>query len=270
MGIGVDQWRMRIGGFSQPTAKDRFRPATLKVPCMMRPSFGLLLTLSVLLVIGGVETNPGPPKKQEGDWKKDLDKVKDEMTALRKLVEDLLKENKKLKMSITRLEDQGRNKNLIFYGFEEEEEETWQECENKIKQTIQDEYGYKVEDKEIERAFRVGKKRDKEEHEEEPKPRPIICKFSSVKTRSKVLTDARSTTREKRKNKIPLPTVKVSEDFSPEVRETRRKLTTILIEKKEEAERKNDKDFRCYLRHDKLVVNKDVYQLDEDGELSKI
>ena len=245
---------------------------------MMRPSIGLLLCLAVLLQIGGVETNPGPPKKQQllsqsgefVDCKKEIEDIKKEMALLRGKVDYLDKENKKLKMSITRLEDQNRSKNLVFYGFEEQEKETWEDCENKVKQTIEKEFGCTVEDKDIERVFRVGKKRDEDEEDGEVKPRPIICKFSSLKTRSNVLTSARSITRDKRNKKLPIPTVKVSEDYSPEVRETRRKLTSILIEKKEEAERENNKEFKCFLKHDKIVINSAVYTLGEGDELHKI
>lgn len=280
MGIGISQWRARIGSFCFPTAKEKFRPATMKIPFTMRPSIGLLLTLAVLLEIGGVETNPGPPKKQallsqSGDimdgMKKELGDMKKDMTWLRDQVDHLTKENKKLSMKIAQLDEQNRNKNLVFYGYEEEDNETWEDCENKIKQTIEEEFECTVDDRDIEKVFRVGKKRgDSDSEEEEKKPRPIICKFSSLKTRSKVLTNARAITRDKRSKNEPIPKVKVSEDYSPEVRETRRKLTSILIEKKEEAQRKNNKDFKCSLRHDKLVINSTVYKLDESGTLCKI
>ena len=190
---------------------------------------------------------------------------------LRDQVDHLTKENKKLSMKIAQLDEQNRNKNLVFYGYEEEDNETWEDCENKIKQTIEEEFECTVDDRDIEKVFRVGKKRgDSDSEEEEKKPRPIICKFSSLKIRSKVLSNARSITRDKRSKNEPIPKVKVSEDYSPEVRETRRKLTSILIEKKEEAQRKNNKDFKCSLRHDKLVINSTVYKLDESGTLCKI
>ena len=104
----------------------------------------------------------------------------------------------------------------------------------------------------------------------EDKDRPIMCSFPTTKVKAKVLKAAREITRSKRSKKETPPTIKVSEDYSPEVRETRRKLTTILIEKKEEAASQNIEDFKCYLRHDKLVVNNDVFKLGDHGQLCKI
>ena len=56
------QWRGRIGTFCMPARKLLSRIPTLRVRAagLLR----LMLALSCLLVIGGVETNPGPPTRQ--------------------------------------------------------------------------------------------------------------------------------------------------------------------------------------------------------------
>ena len=56
MGIDIDIWRKRIGGFSQPF-KGRFPLETLKLKHL---SLYIRVCLFLLLVVQGVETNPGP------------------------------------------------------------------------------------------------------------------------------------------------------------------------------------------------------------------
>ena len=65
MGIHVQLWRARIGCFLQPD-KRRSIFKTLKV---FRQNFSLslrlVLALSVLLIMAGVEQNPGPPRRTQ-------------------------------------------------------------------------------------------------------------------------------------------------------------------------------------------------------------
>ena len=66
MGINVQLWRARIGCFLQPD-KRRNILRTLKVfGTKFSISLRLVLALSVLLIMAGVEQNPGPPKGARG------------------------------------------------------------------------------------------------------------------------------------------------------------------------------------------------------------
>lgn len=58
MGIDINQWRARIGCFSQPVKKC-VHIQTLKIKHI---SFALRLVLFLLLVVQGIESNPGPPR----------------------------------------------------------------------------------------------------------------------------------------------------------------------------------------------------------------
>ena len=62
MGIGIEQWRIRIGTFC-PSVKKRWNFNGI---CLNRGTLSLLTRLmfcwSILLVIGGVEQNPGPAR----------------------------------------------------------------------------------------------------------------------------------------------------------------------------------------------------------------
>lgn len=62
MGIDSDQWRARIGCFSQPVKKV-VHIQTLKIKHV---SFALRLVLFLLLVVQGIESNPGPRSGRNG------------------------------------------------------------------------------------------------------------------------------------------------------------------------------------------------------------
>ena len=63
MGICVVQWRTRIGLFSQPV-KNRVHLQTLVVTAKYM-SFSIRLVLFLLLVVEGIESNPGPPPNSQ-------------------------------------------------------------------------------------------------------------------------------------------------------------------------------------------------------------
>ena len=63
MGTNIQLWRARIGCFLQPVKRRNFL-RTLKVfGSKFSLSLRLVLALGVLLIMAGVEQNPGPPKK---------------------------------------------------------------------------------------------------------------------------------------------------------------------------------------------------------------
>ena len=112
------------------------------------------------------------------------------------LVEDIRKEHNELKEKIRNPEDRSRRDNLRIDGIAEYEEESWDDTEEILKDTLREKLG--VSRIEIERAHRVGAK-------EEGKNRTIVVKFSSYKGKQRVLNEARRQRRED---------VYVYEDFS--------------------------------------------------------
>ena len=58
MGINIEQWRSNIGSFVQ-----RSFIITHHHNCVAKCSLKLALALSILLLVGGIEQNPGPPKR---------------------------------------------------------------------------------------------------------------------------------------------------------------------------------------------------------------
>ena len=74
------------------------------------------------------------------------------------------------------LESQSRRNNLVFPSFEESGDETWEDCESKIKTYMSDDLSLDPGNVVIERAHRLGNGN---------KPRPIIAMFLSYKDKQK-------------------------------------------------------------------------------------
>lgn len=85
------------------------------------------------------------------------------------------------------------------------------------------------------------------------KPRPVLVKLNSFAQRSQILSEARRTLKGKPE--------KVFEDFGPRTREARRKLIPYLIDF-----RRRNPDEKTFLRYDKLVHGKQVFDYDPDTE----
>ena len=96
-----------------------------------------------------------------------------------------------LQAKVTYLEDYSRRDNLKFFGIKEEKGETWEDCEEKVKQILVGDM--KLEDIESNpewgfvRVHRVGKFKAGSEQ-----PRPVVAKFKSWKVKNMVLMNSKS------------------------------------------------------------------------------
>ena len=143
MGIGIELYRARIGCFSHGGRKWSTSPAMMSMTSFFSGALALVVIMT-LLIIGGIEQNPGPLKAAGGrggartrqqtisstgdlqDWKKMFDELRSEIDFLKK-------ENSLLKRKMDFLESQTKINNLIIHGVQEENEEV---CEEKICQEI--------------------------------------------------------------------------------------------------------------------------------------
>ncbi|KAH8031951.1 hypothetical protein HPB51_022271 [Rhipicephalus microplus] len=124
----------------------------------------------------------------------------------RQRVPEVLSVNKRL----DELEDRSRRENLIFYGIEDCDSETWAQSEEKICQILNETLKLNLgsSDDRISRAHRLGRF-------VVGKSRPVIVKFASFKFRESML-QSRSSFRESH--------VSISEDFCRATRSVRKKL----------------------------------------------
>lgn len=260
----------------------------------------LVFLVAFLLQCGDVEMNPGPnPKTRQStlsqssprpspssdekaktdkasidDVVKMLSALDEKMTTMDKKMDSihstmqermdklqdnfdgLVKENRKLQEKVENLENKlddvegrSRRNNLIFHGIPhpQGQPETWADCEKAVRKVIREELGIK-DDVEIERAHRLRSGKT---------PHPIIVCFGSFKAKERIL-EARRTLRNKKS------AVFVSEDFTPRVRDVRRKLLPFL----KEAKNANKKAF---LRFDTLVIDGKTFLYDpaKDGVVER-
>ncbi|KAK9509985.1 hypothetical protein O3M35_004864 [Rhynocoris fuscipes] len=134
-----------------------------------------------------------------------------------------------------------RKRNLLIYNVSEAVNENISELENSILLILNEKLSLDISFKEIDWVKRIGKKTDG------GKSRPVLIRLLSLRTKREILSNA---------NKLRGCEISISEDFSQEVRATRRE----LIQFKKAALNANKK---AYLRYDKLFVDGILYSLDE-------
>ena len=150
------------------------------------------------------------------------DKIKDfskewetKMETFKENVKEKLCTTDSLKEKLRVLEDRGRRNNLKIDGINESEKETWEECEEKIKEVL--EKHMKINGIEIERAHRMGRKQHGEE-----RPRTIIFKLLNWKQKELILKNTKH---------LKNTGIYINEDFSDATIEIRKKLVTEIKNK---------------------------------------
>ena len=128
---------------------------------------------------------------QLDDINRKLDDFQSQMNNMQFMQNNLEKENTEMKKTISQLtskvpylESQTKRDNLVFFGIPEQQEETWDDCEDKVRKVLDENLKLQgaLSDNEvgIERAHRIGKK-------QQGKTRPIVVKFSRYKTKNAIL-----------------------------------------------------------------------------------
>lgn len=172
--------------------------------------------------------------KESSEFK---DQTKDTCSQFAKINASIIKITQDLNQAILKvddLENRSRRNNLCFDGIPEDQNETWIATEHKIKQVLTDYLDMKTEDFSIERAHRVGKVKSQADY----KPRTVIAKFLSYKTREQILN---------KKKLLKGKNIFIREDFSDKIQEKRRELMPQMYE----ARRNN---MIAFLRYDKLIT----------------
>ncbi|UYV75949.1 hypothetical protein LAZ67_13001892, partial [Cordylochernes scorpioides] len=233
----------------------------------------LRIIILALLLISGIESNPGPKATRQttietsmekdlreliaaltvkiDDWGSKIEsrlssielgmqKFDSRVQQLESTLEDTTcavasnaKKISEFERRIEFLEMKNREKNLVFYGIEGSGTETSNESCVKIKRLIKD--NMQISDEiDVSKCWRLSK-RDKA---------PILVEVSEHSERMKIL-----------KNSFKLKDINVfvNKDYSPCIREQRR----ILISKRKEL---LNKGINAKLRDNKLIVNGTVYQ----------
>ena len=132
------------------------------------------------------------------------------------------------------LENQSRRNNLRFEGFLEDDNETWDETEAKVKDVLVEKLNFESAP-EIERAHRTDRPR---RHDGTSKPRTVVCKFTSYKAKEAILKKAR---------RIKSEGLNIFEDLAEETMEKRRAQLPQLKQAKAQGK-------LAYFSLDKLII----------------
>ena len=139
-----------------------------------------------------------------------LDTLKSQMRS----IQNEVSENKaEIKEQLRIREDRWRRNNIRVDIIEEDENETWENTENKLRSFLYDELEI-TDELYIERAHRVRRRKDVKFNSNNT-PRTIVAKFLDYKEKEEVM---------RRRYKLKDTTYLVREDFSKETVEIRKKL----------------------------------------------
>lgn len=116
--------------------------------------------------------------------------------------------NKRLQKTIY-LEDQNRRNNLLFEGLLQDKGETWERTEEKVKEVLVDKLNLEPVP-EIEHAHRTGRPTRRDGT---PKPRTVVCNFTSYKAKESILKASR---------RMKPEGIHIFEDLAEEIIEKRR------------------------------------------------
>ena len=163
--------------------------------------------------IAGSEKETGDLKNSLEFSQKDIDDLKPSLLKLQELdsaIEEIQDDLDHQEEQMEYLENQSRRNNVRVDGIPEEDKETWEETEAKVKQVLKDELNL-ASAPDIERAHRVGKSSCRPASAANC-PRTIVCRLRDWKERETILKCAR---------RIKPDNIFVKEDLSPATLEKR-------------------------------------------------
>ena len=89
------------------------------------------------------------------------------------------------------LEDRSRRNNIRIDGIEDDQNETWDSCEEKVQKLFKEKLGLENE-VEIERCHRMkNKNKDQSNNERRSHPRTIVCKLLKFKDKQKIIQNSK-------------------------------------------------------------------------------
>lgn len=187
-------------------------------------------------------TNKNLCDKIEGvsnDLKILAENVNKEVKEVKQKVLILEAENNTLKERLQTIERTLRKNNVVFYGIEEIENETFEHLAYQIKNLLKEKLAVDPPIIEFTNIFRLGKASNKK--------RPILVKLLSYETKINIL---------KNKTKLKGTGIFISEDLSKENREER----NILVKNLKEARGKNK---QASIRGNRIIIEGEAYTSEE-------
>jgi hypothetical protein len=266
MGVEVNIWRARIGAFvgkklCASVGNNGECDNNTKSKCQ----YELGLIIGILLIIAGVELNPGPltsddikqivaalqpqfdevNKKQSELIQQELSNVRHTMDEfktcctsqykeMKEEIANLKERNEELLDMVNTHENAVRKNNIIIHGVEEKDTISAEQ----VVTSICAELGVTVNNENIAEAFRIGRNKGK---------RPIVCKLNTFKKKKEIIDKSRGMT------STPYY---ITHDLSKQEREAKQKL-------RKYREYAISQNLTAYIRGTKLIINGQAWTHDE-------
>jgi hypothetical protein len=281
MGISIEQWRVRIGSFTKvnnKTIKGKNIDASSHNKFVTNPSaqhfesnilkcFVILSIIVVLLVISGLETNPGPNddfdvesnnsdelsindlrgasqdtnliistlsklfisgKAETLKAVNDLsEKFDRELAAAKQEISELKKSNNVMQDKIDQLENENRKNNIVVFGLVENEGNDSFEDFRILAETKLD---VVISKEEVDQAYRIGNLRGQ---------RPIMICFSQYKSKITIMQNV---------GKLKGSQISISDDLTPKARTIKKRLLKC-------AKEARDFGYKVKMRDRALIIN---------------
>ncbi len=187
---------------------------------------------------------------EAGITKQLVQKQNEELTEIKAELAQLRQESKQQKDKVTRLEDQSRRDNLLFFGFEEQRGETESDCRQKLYRLLTTTMQFspqEVDDMKVVRCHRKGPYI-------QGRNRPIIIKMHWFADRQAIWA---------RKGALRGTHFYINEDYSDVTENKRRQLYPILKAAKNNPWYRDD----VFINVDRLVLQGRSYTVDQMTEL---
>ncbi|KAK7882534.1 hypothetical protein WMY93_011296 [Mugilogobius chulae] len=178
------------------------------------------------------------------EMEKEQGLLKEQVVGLSLVTTSLKNENEKLKAAVLELRCRSMRDNLLIMGIDETKGETYSAAETLVRTFLREQLGFTEEASkkiQMERAHRLGQRK------EPGKPRPMIVKFTSSKSKDEILSLSK---------KLKGTRFFMTNQYPGEVVEKRRKLIPIMNSFREKGQ-------KVRLVTDKLYVNGELYRRDE-------
>ena len=219
----------------------------------------LILIVAIMLIIGGIELNPGPLEKEdikemfeanyiriqesitnqfklhEEKFEKKLDSMTENWNGIKEEINKVKVEMKELK-KIDIIEQNFRNHNVVIYGIDRNNTESKYDTIYRVLELFANEMNVRVHEDSIDNCFWLGNRRR----------RPLLVRFTRVITREEILDKAKMLKGLK---------IWIERDFDFCTRKVRRELLPYMWEV-----RKNGQ--RAVLKFGKLKIGDQLYDLD--------
>lgn len=176
--------------------------------------------------------------------KNDQTMLKEEVKSLKLATTGLTNENEKLKAALLELRCRSMRDNLLIMGIDEAKGETYSMAETLVRAFLQEQLGISEEEIkkiQLERTHRLGQRK------EQGKPRPMVVKFTSSRTKDEVLALSK---------RLKGTRFFMTNQYPAEVVEKRRKLIPIMNSFRQKGQ-------KVRLVVDKLYVNGELFRREE-------